>query len=320
MIKIEPLDKSSLNSHKESLRTKFFAEKPTATSFKRGKPKDAVKNHNWIPNLLNYLEHHLDDILIGTPDILTGLINNIAATFPEFYTYCRQRPKGNEPTYDVHIELLLERLGKLFNYDGFSARRKEWNAYSLVDAYAIRLCPYCQLAHVNFHLKEGDDKFAMRPPLDHFYPRSRYPFLAVSAYNLIPSCWQCNSSVKSNDDPLDVALPHPCDQKASISIKFCITGYTKFKKINNASDVQLNVTGRRAADKAFVNFFKLGRRYRWYREEILDLYRRHQKYDDFDDIVKRMIPRREFVLGFSPSEARRRLIGICLDGIADSLE
>ncbi|MFB9128608.1 hypothetical protein E2553_24665 [Paraburkholderia dipogonis] len=270
--------------------------------------------------MLKHLEMHLDDILSGEPSTLTTIIADVAAAFPKFYDYCLRRPKEGKDGHDKRIELLIVRLNKLFDYDGFSRRKTGWNAYSLVKAYSMRLCPYCQLAHVNFHLKEGDDRFSMRPPLDHFYPRSRYPFLAVSAYNLIPSCWQCNSSVKSNADPLDVALPHPCDRNSSLLIEFGIKGYTKFTQINSADDVELTVTGAGKADKAFVKFFKLKKRYHWYNEEALDLYRRHQKYDDFDEVVKGIVPRREFVLGFAPSAVQSRLIGICLNGVADLLE
>ena len=36
----------------------------------------------------------------------------------------------------------------------------------------------------------------IRPEFDHFYPQSRYPYLSLSFYNLIPSCKSCNSTIK----------------------------------------------------------------------------------------------------------------------------
>ncbi len=37
--------------------------------------------------------------------------------------------------------------------------------------------------------------------LDHFYPSNKYPFFAISFYNLIPSCTVCNKIKLDNDDP-----------------------------------------------------------------------------------------------------------------------
>ena len=39
--------------------------------------------------------------------------------------------------------------------------------------------------------------------LDHFLPKSRYPFLAVHPYNLVPLCSFCNSKMKLAKDPID---------------------------------------------------------------------------------------------------------------------
>lgn len=36
----------------------------------------------------------------------------------------------------------------------------------------------------------------IRPTLDHWFPQGQYPILALSFYNLIPSCSPCNSSIK----------------------------------------------------------------------------------------------------------------------------
>lgn len=36
--------------------------------------------------------------------------------------------------------------------------------------------------------------------MDHFYPKSLYPFLALSLYNFIPSCQVCNSRFKGYKD------------------------------------------------------------------------------------------------------------------------
>lgn len=77
--------------------------------------------------------------------------------------------------------------------------------YSLFDKYAygvaqklnINTCPYCNRNYINTVIdKKG--KHIIRPTFDHFFPQKYHPFLALSFYNLIPSCYYCNSSLKSS--------------------------------------------------------------------------------------------------------------------------
>jgi hypothetical protein len=52
---------------------------------------------------------------------------------------------------------------------------------------------------------EKDDEKIVRPEFDHFFPKSIYPFFALSIYNLIPSCTICNQKCK-HDTMLDFNL------------------------------------------------------------------------------------------------------------------
>jgi hypothetical protein len=38
---------------------------------------------------------------------------------------------------------------------------------------------------------------------DHFFPKSRYPFLSIHHANLVPLCLDCNRTKKGNKDPID---------------------------------------------------------------------------------------------------------------------
>lgn len=53
----------------------------------------------------------------------------------------------------------------------------------------VKTCPYCNRQYT-FTLDEKEAKAA--PEYDHFYDKSDYPLLAVSFYNLVPSCHVCN--------------------------------------------------------------------------------------------------------------------------------
>lgn len=70
----------------------------------------------------------------------------------------------------------------------------------------LRICPYCGRSYIYRVVKTGKSKkeVSVKPQIDHFLPKSAYPFLAMNFMNLIPCCPQCNMSpCKVDNDPLD---------------------------------------------------------------------------------------------------------------------
>ncbi len=60
--------------------------------------------------------------------------------------------------------------------------------YWLMEELKIQVCPYCNRSYTTT-IKNS------RPQIDHFYPqrgKNAHPYLALSFYNLIPSCPVCN--------------------------------------------------------------------------------------------------------------------------------
>lgn len=59
----------------------------------------------------------------------------------------------------------------------------------------LRVCPYCGDTYIYESARTQDGKIMIvKPQLDHFLPKSKYPFFAMSFSNLIPSCPSCNLS------------------------------------------------------------------------------------------------------------------------------
>lgn len=66
----------------------------------------------------------------------------------------------------------------------------------------INVCPYCNRNFINPIYKEhslGRDNKNQSPDIEHFFPKSIYPFLSLSISNLLPSCAFCNK-IKSDVD------------------------------------------------------------------------------------------------------------------------
>ncbi|MBA1376795.1 hypothetical protein [Pseudomonas brassicacearum] len=93
--------------------------------------------------------------------------------------------------------LFMEELEQIFNYDKFISKYGQWNAYALCKKSKTRICPYCNHAYA-FTIKTKGGSF--RPTLDHFFYKDQYPHLALTLYNLVPSCSSCNSSLKGKKD------------------------------------------------------------------------------------------------------------------------
>ncbi len=90
-------------------------------------------------------------------------------------------------------------LPYIFNYDRFKNRgAHKWSRHKLISMMDIRVCPYCQRQYIT-NYKE-DNNYKTTADLDHFYSQEKYPYLALSLYNFIPSCQICNSRMKGTEE------------------------------------------------------------------------------------------------------------------------
>lgn len=91
---------------------------------------------------------------------------------------------------------------KEFNvfYDNWSKKRIN---YWITEKTELKVCPYCNISYTYSRGK------TVTAQLDHFFPKSEYPILALCFYNLIPSCPTCNK-IKL-DDTEEMASPYKDD-------------------------------------------------------------------------------------------------------------
>ena len=121
--------------------------------------------------------------------------------------------KKNKKSKSI-LEIRFEKLNiseeylpnQLFCYKKLQTGNKDWNRHKLLSLIGIEICPYCQRNYISSYEESNDEKTTA--DLDHFYPKSLYPFLALSLYNFIPSCQICNSRFKGNKDTRDSIYPY----------------------------------------------------------------------------------------------------------------
>ncbi len=80
--------------------------------------------------------------------------------------------------------------------------------HELISKMNIPVCPYCNRQYISSYEDNSINKTTA--DLDHFYPKSKYPLLALSLYNFIPSCQICNSRFKL-DKVDDIIYPYEED-------------------------------------------------------------------------------------------------------------
>ncbi len=99
-----------------------------------------------------------------------------------------------------------ETIEYVFSYDNlpdnYSKKSAEpaWNRHSVISKMGVRVCPYCNRQYITNYTTVGSDNLNVTADLDHYYPKSPYPYLAMSLYNFIPSCQICNRVMKGEQE------------------------------------------------------------------------------------------------------------------------
>lgn len=101
----------------------------------------------------------------------------------------------NYKIFDSGVDITVQNANSKENQD----IKEKWNRHKLISDLNISTCPYCNRQYITNYIGDGNKK-KTTADLDHFYCQSRYPFLALSLYNFIPSCQICNSRLKSQKD------------------------------------------------------------------------------------------------------------------------
>ncbi len=134
------------------------------------------------------------------------------------------------------INPIIKKIEDLFNYDDFVRGYNEWGAYEFVDKLNIGVCPYCNRSFTTTYRSEHG---RTRPELDHFYIKSIYPYLALTLYNLIPSCHICNSNLKGDKDFVDYKPIYPYIEEFGEEVNFKTDFYTEKDLIMIENDKQI---------------------------------------------------------------------------------
>lgn len=174
------------------------------------------KNGHFFKDLVANNYELLERIITGDHQILSDVIGEFkkqqaVKRYPAIY----RKNKNGEKKITPFGRLVKD----VFDYDAFVDKKSHWTAYHLTELLGIDVCAYCNR---NYTYTLSAPKYTVRPELDHFLPKSDYPFLALSFYNLIPSCHTCNSNLKLKTDFEYDKNIHPYLQSIDEVIRFSL--------------------------------------------------------------------------------------------------
>lgn len=179
---------------------------------------------------------------------------------PESFGGCRGKYVTMRQVFEKIIKAIGKPRGKseeaeykkLFKYSQLSRITKnnpEKISYWLQRQLQVPVCPFCNRIYTTTLFREN-----IRPAFDHFFPRSEYPYLAVSLFNLIPICDICN---KAKSDHAEIyrkkQIIYPYDESFDDNMDEGNTVHASFRVLPN-EDEPLNVL--RGQSEAFTLQFQ----------------------------------------------------------------
>ena len=154
----------------------------------------------------------------------------------------------------------------------------------------LKTCYYCNIDFVNVFDSQQYNHFT----LDHVLPKSKFPYFSVSLFNLIPSCYSCNSKFKGRleftiNDELNIICPSSNTAKISELIKFKMKFdvndpefENKLKSITEQNKLKIHLENTFSLNgiKEFLEIFKLESRYEFHKNVSYDLVDKRKIYSD----------------------------------------
>lgn len=130
------------------------------------------RKHN---DYIDFFKDNIRRIVSCKPENLHYIIEEFNIKFPNFNTL----PEGDREKVIFTKYMVNQYIKMLSTYGDI-----------LIKDLNVSVCPYCNRQYT-FSI---DSKKAIKPEFDHFFSKTRFPYLALSFYNLIPCCHTCNSA------------------------------------------------------------------------------------------------------------------------------
>lgn len=256
---------------------------------------------NKLTNLRNSLDgyyrdyvdiiiQHYDEIILAKPDEMNKNGGRIMDFFSPFNGHVDL--SADRTIDDVKADGSTKQVTKKFYQCVIDALKYDEVQEQIFPIYVkklgIKSCVYCN-AQYTISAKRGKTdsgkKYRSTFTIDHYWPKSKYPFLATSFYNLYPACSTCNQ-IKSYKDPIFELYIKPTDpseernpflfslDKASF-VKYSITGQTE--DLNIKFGTRTGIPAQKATD--YENYFHVEKMYGNLKDTVEEVIWKYRVYN-----------------------------------------
>jgi hypothetical protein len=170
--------------------------------FEKAIKVDAIEYKNL--NIKGYLKSLYQNHFIDIDNLLCIYDNLEVILFEEL-----SNPKVNSALSKLRNKFKTNAdkniLDAVFEYKRYfhqTDKNKNYFGFKLAQTLNTNICVYCNREYISTITDENGKKL-ISPAFDHFLSQSEYPYMAISLFNLIPSCYSCNSQLK-HDEPFNL--------------------------------------------------------------------------------------------------------------------
>lgn len=249
------------------------------------KPTDRLV---WLRDQLNgsYYDYvdtiikNYDDIIIAKPDEMTSSIGALFASFAsvvnlsnEFQLQVLQKDGTYNPKTKKFYIWITEEMG----YD--DVQEQVFPKY--IKKMGIKSCVYCNTQYAVSAKKGKTVRSKMYRgtfTLDHYMPKSEYPYLATSFFNLYPACATCNQT-KSTKPPIFELYIKPTDpviERNPFVFNLDKESFIKYSMTGEADSLKIEFKARPGIPTQRVDDFE-------------DCFHVEKLYDNMTDTVEEII-------------------------------
>lgn len=212
-------------------------------------------NKTYLTNIIEQflidllLNNNLENLLLCEPENFKSLISSIRVNYPQFIDSNSDENKILKYIFITH------------GYENITFEKLEFIKKINIDS-----CPYCNRNYIYYLSKSSK----IKPEIDHFYPKSIYPFLGLSFFNLIPSCQTCNGfGGKESADPEDKDLVNPyLIEYNDFKFTYKIKSINFINPLLDKSSIELKFLHQLDGN---VEVFKLDKLYNLHNDHALEL-------------------------------------------------
>ena len=175
---------------------------------------------------------------------------------------------------DAYSPSEKKEIKKAFDYAGHRQNSDFMEHFKKLN---IKSCPFCNNNYIYFYEKEAG-KYNTLATLEHYYPKSKYPHLSLSFYNLIPSCNTCNSKFKGSTEKHEGKILHPYLEDFNEKAKFSIS--VDSLSVNKTIELEVNLKSNDERCKTSIDRFQLDKIYKQHNDIAKEIWNKAQVYNE----------------------------------------